>query len=59
MYPEMEDYKQAAETYFEEEHFEFFQGLSRKRWTTYYQKYLHSSVSFKNLLETYEKLRST
>jgi len=49
IYPEQNDYRDAAEEYLLREHSEFFGGLTRKRWLTYYEKYLHQPVSILKL----------
>lgn len=50
IYPEQDDYRDAAEVYLLREHSEFFGGLTRKRWLTYYEKYLHQPVSILKLI---------
>ena len=49
IYPEQDDYRDAAEEYLLREHSEFFGGLTRKRWLIYYEKYLHQPVSILKL----------
>jgi hypothetical protein len=45
VYPAQEDYREAAEKYLKREQPDFIDNLSRKRWLTYYEKYLHQEVS--------------
>jgi len=50
IYPDAEEYKEVSESYFEWEHFEFYDSLSKKHWSIYYQKYLQQGVSFQIFL---------
>ena len=45
VYPAQEDYREAAEKYLKREQPDFIDNLSRKRWLTYYEKYLHQEIS--------------
>ena len=49
IYSEQDDYCDATEEYLLREHSEFFGGFTRKRWLTYYEKYLHQPVSILKL----------
>jgi hypothetical protein len=49
IYPEPEDYRQKTNDFFQREHAEFYEGLTRKRWKTYYEKNIHNAVIIKNI----------
>lgn len=49
IYPEAEDFRRTTKEFFQQEHSEFYEGLTRKRWKTYYEKHIHQAVIIINI----------
>ena len=47
IYPTEDEFKDATENYVIANHPEFYEDLSEKRWTLFYNNHIYSSVSLK------------